>query len=121
MKENDFVDLAIECGEYSSLGVKITDREHYSVLEVIVDSKEKAELFGKPQGTYFTLLFSEVEALDADGMAEISDIASEKIIGLLPKKNSLKLLVAGLGNGEIVFDSLGSRTCKKIHPEAPTP
>lgn len=118
MKRNDHVDLALECGAYRDLGVKITDFENYSLSEIKVDSKEKAELFSKPCGTYYSFLFLNAVELNGSGRSEISTAISKSLIEVLPKSKELKILVAGLGNGRIVFDSLGGRVCGKIEPSA---
>lgn len=116
MKINDYVDLAVECGAYSTLGVRIADFENYSLSEIKVDSREKAELFGKPCGTYYSFLFSEADELCIEAIEEISTAIAEKLTGLLPTSEKLRIFVAGLGNEEIVFDSLGGRVCRKISP-----
>ncbi len=117
MKRNDYVDLALECGACAGLGVKIVDMENYSLSEISVDSKERAELFGKLRGEYYTFLFLEASELTKDAADEISEAVAKRFGRLLPPLKNLKILVAGLGNGGIVFDSLGTRVCEKISPD----
>ena len=124
-------DLALEAREYIEdangelRGVIVEEYEKkdigVSVTKVQITTQNSAKLLGKPKGTYITL---EVPGLcDGGENTEISEnhekIAaeiSEHIRTLLPgKKESLQVLVVGLGNRDITADALGPAVAEQLY------
>lgn len=103
--------LASETAEMLSdkRGVKALQRDigRIRITDVRVDETAE-ERFGKPCGRYITL---EGEPY-GDDMAALLRRAIEQ---MLPQKG--RLFVAGLGNTDIIFDSLGAKVAREIIPK----
>ena len=102
-------DLAIEKIENLTENKQKKIKEEINITEVEINSYEKQELFGKKQGKYITVEFENVEI----NKKEIEMKIEKALISLLPQKRE-KILVAGLGNRDIISDSIGPFTAEKI-------
>ena len=83
-----------------------------SVSHLFVD-KELSHKIAKPEGNYFTLDTSVVVDMDRRLFGRVIDALSE-IIRKVISKNTNKILVIGLGNGNLTADALGCLSCQKI-------
>lgn len=107
-------DLALESFENKEKtklsGVKVTEENGISVVEVLND--EGAKALGKPIGMYITC---EVPSFvnDTDIFDGRLDAISAILSTLLPKDLN-SVLVAGLGNDSITADALGPKTNKYV-------
>lgn len=116
-------DLAVECDELleeaKARAVGYTKKqsqidEDISILEIIINSREGEEAFGKPKGTYITM---EVDGIleQRDGIKERAAKAlAAELKKLIPFDYYLKVLVVGLGNEKVTPDSLGPHTVDKV-------
>ena len=103
-------DLAVECYEENEKtalsGVKITEDENITTVEVLNENGSKA--IGKPVGKYVVLdvnsFVNDTDILDGR-LEEFSTVLKS----VMPK-NLTSVLVVGLGNKKITADSLGPST-----------
>lgn len=117
-------DLAIECREMLDENRK-TEEKDISVQEIIyaddvkatrinIMNEQGAENMGKPKGSYITLEAAGVLE-EKEGIKDRTEkaVASE-LKYLIKPENSMKVMVAGLGNVTVTPDSLGPKTALKI-------
>ncbi len=117
-------DLALEAKEsFESDQVEIKgvvleknfyDEKNMLVTKVVIETEEGAKAMRKPIGTYFTLESQELLYEDEKCHDEIAKSIAGYIRQLLPEKNIVQILVAGLGNQDATVDALGPRTVEKL-------
>lgn len=84
------------------------DREHdIFITKVEIINEQGAEIMNKPIGTYITLESQNLRNDDDGYHAEVSEVMAKTILELVPQKDSLSVLVVGLGNDDITPDALG--------------
>ena len=83
-----------------------------SVLHVA--SEEGARTIGKPCGSYITLSFKPLWQQNEQEIQEASVALSSVLLEMMPKKEHLSLLVAGLGNRALTVDAIGPSTIRKV-------
>lgn len=108
-------DLIDECGEdLSVFGYKCKDEGAFGlkVCSLMVDSKEKSKRTGFEEGEYLILNCNDLSYGESDCLEYVSKHV-QKAIKFLMQKNALskksRFLIVGLGNPQILADSLGSR------------
>ncbi len=115
-------DLAAECGFAGDGGVLTDERETDGcrILRVHVREEAAAERLGKPRGHYVTLTCGDVRELD-DGAFERTRralaVELREMAGRMTGKSigpGFRVLVAGLGNGRIMADAVGSETVRRL-------
>lgn len=114
-------DLACECGRVASLPIKkeVEDHAFCTVTRVELGDSE-ANLTGRPAGLYASLFFAEPEILGEEERGEIVGVLADEIARVAKHAGfdgEGRILVAGLGNGEIIYDSFGRAVCKKTLPD----
>lgn len=126
MSNNQYIrtDLAAECPaleEKKTLpGISFHTEKGKSTetATIKVLDKNGEKQLGKPIGTYVTVSFGKVWTLPDEELNNIIETVSEKIKELtsllVPDKEKLTILVAGLGNRYITSDAIGPLTVKEI-------
>ena len=87
-----------------------------SVL-INIDNQQKQKFYDKPFGEYYTLECDNLFYLSqvvTDYMADCLALYIQNKLQKLTKKQDNKVLVACLGNGKIVCDSLGEKVFNKV-------
>lgn len=113
-------DLIDECGQdLSKLGYRCKDEGQFGlkVCSMIVDTKEKSEEFGFEEGEYIILNCEELPYGEENCLVYVSKHIQKVIKTLLRKSsvnNKAKFLVVGLGNPNILADSLGIKVLEQI-------
>ena len=113
-------DLALEAREkfeednVEIKGVRVEEEYRESseikITTMVIETENGAKTMGKPKGTYITLEADNMDDQDEDYHREISLELARIIRKLLPaSKETLSVLVAGLGNREVTPDALGPR------------
>lgn len=113
-------DLACERhrADTASSGVKFrTERVGAFTWErLTVTSAEGAESIGRPIGSYNTLNVPEMTVLDDSDIADAANEVSRELcsaferLGVIPDR----ILVVGLGNGDLTPDAVGPRTAERV-------
>ncbi len=85
---------------------------------ITVRTEEGAESIGRPKGIYDTLTTDRMDRLSP---AEIDDACEEiaRELCIVFERENIRpgrILVLGLGNGELTPDSVGPRTAREIYP-----
>lgn len=79
-----------------------------TVSTVVIETENGAKTMGKPKGTYITIEAADMDEEDEDYHREVSEQLARVIRQLVRlKKESLSVLIAGLGNREVTPDALG--------------
>ncbi|MBR6788513.1 MAG: GPR endopeptidase [Clostridia bacterium] len=81
------------------------------VSEIVLDAT-LAEKYGKAEGKYVTLETDVLTEYDEKDHFRLATALSHRLSALIADKR--KILVVGLGNGNMTADSLGAETCKLI-------
>ena len=102
-----FMDVASE-----PIGIKGKPFEGVCKVSEIVLDKDTAEKFRHAEGKYVTLETDVLSEFDEDDHARLSHALGNKLSSLIEDKR--KILVVGLGNGNMTADALGVETCKLI-------
>ncbi|MCI9136569.1 MAG: GPR endopeptidase [Lachnospiraceae bacterium] len=113
-------DLALETREkfeednVEIKGVRVEEEyreeSEIKITTMVIETENGAKTMGKPKGTYITIEAANMDTQDEDYHREISIELAKIIRKLLPSpKESLSVLVAGLGNREVTPDALGPR------------
>ena len=107
-------DLAVECYEENEKttlsGVKITEKDNVTTVEVINENGAKS--LGKPVGKYVVL--------DVNSFVNDTDILDGRlnefsaVLKSVMPQSATSVLVVGLGNKKITADSLGPSTSSFI-------
>ncbi len=121
ISENFTADLLCECGKTANLPVKSERVEHIHCGVSRIDlSKGEAGLVGRSAGRYVSVSFGNIGEIGEEAEAEIAAILSKELLALcenaVGEKKAFKILVLGLGNGDITHDSLGDRVCRELLP-----
>ncbi len=108
-------DLIDECGQdLSALGYKCKEEGQFGlkVCSLVIDSKEKSSSVGFEEGEYIILNCKELFYGEQNCLEYVSKHV-QKAIKFLMQKNALskksRILIVGLGNPQILADSLGTR------------
>ena len=99
----------IECEEEERYGNKITR------VKVLNEDGEKA--LNKKKGQYVTIDLTKVSNLGEEEKEKVEDIIAEEISSISEKyltSSEDEVLVIGLGNNDLVCDSLGSKVIENI-------
>lgn len=108
-----YTDMAFErfnCYFKADESFKLNNNIEKVVVEI--DSKDKARYFGKPLGRYVCLnIYSNY---DFKNYKTITNELSSELKSFLISEKSSSILIIGLGNENIVCDSLGVLACKKV-------
>jgi spore protease len=116
-------DLAVECGGgYSGKGAKVKEEERggCGVTRLDILSREGAEAYGKPEGSYITISCGKIWDMDDARTDEVGRVISDELKRMAKEMCGKRLdgdfgvLVAGLGNSEITPDAIGPETVKRI-------
>ena len=110
-KANNLEDevAGLECEEEKKDGAKITR------VKVLNEEGEKA--LNKKKGNYITIDLKKVSNLSDNEKENLEDIISEEISKLSNKflnSSEDEVLIVGLGNNDLVCDSLGSKVIENI-------
>ena len=110
-------DLALETQEKMQedhvelKGVRFLEEKlspNLTVSTVVIETENGAKTMGKPKGTYITIEAADMDEEDEDYHREVSEQLARVIRQLVRlKKESLSVLIAGLGNREVTPDALG--------------
>ena len=86
--------------------------------KINISSLEGAKSIGKPMGTYNTLSLGRMDLIDRECIDDARHELSKNLTSLLEDMKIFpkRLLIAGLGNGELTPDALGSLAASKIKP-----
>jgi spore protease len=122
-------DLAIEISntlrlnrdeDYQIPGVDV-DKDYIedydiTITRVGVKDEEGEKSMGKPKGDYITIECSHIKENDPDAHKEVINLLAQSIATLLPNKerDSLEVLVIGLGNRFATPDTLGPKVANKV-------
>ncbi len=113
-----FSDMALDNLENSSLLHLATHKKlSYGILQSVVRVKDNiaSERIGKPMGTYVTFDVSGVSSEEYG--VYLSKVLSNTIIQLVGNVMDKSLILcAGLGNGQVLADSLGRMVVEKLRP-----
>ena len=114
-------DLACECGQAGGLPFmgECDEYVHCTVSRTYIN-EEESKLIMKPAGRYVSLFFGNVWELGSEARDEIADLLARELVcasKTVLDKSSPKILVVGLGNDEMVFDSVGSRVCGRLEAD----
>ncbi len=119
MKKFEFItDIAIESADSASLQKFCTSKEVSKNIvrhTLRITSQELSSKIGKPRGVYVTYDTKRDMFANASEMNKLSDSISatlQNLIGIVKKTSPI--LVVGLGNGNIVADSLGEKVVDKV-------
>lgn len=118
---SEICDLACECGAAGGLRLEGETEEHiHCTVSRANINNEESRLISKPAGRYVSLFFGNVCELDPEALGEISELLARELAQMSEKLSGAekpKVLVVGLGNRDIVFDSLGARVCQRLSPD----
>lgn len=109
-------------GEVSGVSLKEWDRKQTGVklTEVRILNEQGAKAMGKPMGTYLTLEADRLSKKDDEYHSEISDELGTQLKKLMDQmlkgqeRETLSVLVVGLGNPSVTPDSLGPRVLNNL-------
>ncbi|MDR2605787.1 MAG: GPR endopeptidase, partial [Oscillospiraceae bacterium] len=100
-------------------GVTVTERTErgYLIERITITDLRAAETLGKPPGTYVTLSLDALSRTQPRSFTDGAELLKRLLRQLLPPMRSataFSVLVVGLGNREITFDSLGPLTAERV-------
>lgn len=106
-------DLTCEGIEYAKTDIGIGEWERIRVL-----TEEAEDAIGRPRGHYDTLTIPTMAEADAADIDDAADEVSRELCRLceINRTSPYRVLVIGLGNGELTPDALGTRTARLIAP-----
>lgn len=122
-------DLAIEISnalkldkdeDYEIPGVqvdkKVMEEDNITITRVRVINEDGEKNMGKPKGDYITIESPSIKENDPDRHAKVIDVLAQSIASLLPnkKRQTLSVLVIGLGNRFATPDTLGPKVANKV-------
>lgn len=105
-------DLAVDNIKISKKDIK--KRKDINVIDIYVDDK-MASLIGRKKGYYLTIEFNDIT--DTNNYNELKNVLEEELNHFLNKlniKKNDKCLIIGLGNSNLLPDSLGPKVTDKI-------
>ena len=117
MKNDIFYsDMALDNLENRGIGdIATTKNLSYGIRQIVVNVKDNnlSQRVGKPKGLYVTYDCSDAkDDRYADYLAKILANTIRQAVGILPMKSTI--LAVGLGNGQVLADSLGVKIAEKI-------
>ena len=104
-------DLALENIELKGEKLKAVTESGIRVWNIDINDEKKEKLYSKPKGKYITLEFQNI--LKIIDYTELEKQLEKALLFVLPKKRE-KVLIAGIGNRDITYDSIGPLTAEKI-------
>lgn len=114
-------DLIDECGQdLTLLGYKCKEDNSFGIqiCSMKIDSKEKSKKVGFEEGEYYILNSSEIPYGERECLEYVSKQVC-KILKTLLKASSISkksnVLIVGLGNPNILADSLGPKVLENVH------
>lgn len=117
-------DLVCECDRMTGIpfATENEDFVHYSLSRIDIGEKEAATL-GRPCGRYSSIFFGYVCDLDAQAFSDISAALGRELESMAHRLtgkglSELSVLVAGLGNPDVDYDSFGARCCELTEPRS---
>lgn len=119
-KDNFYSDLACERrrADTETPGVEFTREEVGALVweRIRITSSEGERSIGRPMGRYYTLHLPE-NAADEEIRESATEELSAAILGLLEELPYFpsRVLVVGLGNGELTPDAVGVRVADRVH------
>lgn len=84
------------------------------IERLAVRSEEYRKALNAEAGNYVSLHFGDICTLDPLGEDELISSLARELVGFYPH-GAERLLVAGIGNAELVADSVGYRTVKELN------
>ncbi len=116
MKNFDYVtDMAIESGEIGAIK-ELCESETLSFgitkHTLKIKNLEQSKRIRKPIGVYITFDFKNDSKSAQSTLSRYIKVALERLIGKI--KRSSSILVVGLGNKDIIADSLGQKTVDRV-------
>lgn len=119
--KSELCHLACECAKISKLPFSPIVEHHCfcSVSKVDID-EVGSKLTGRATGSYSSIFSEELCGLDRSATTELSQKTADEIKRLCQTQSTSynsKILVVGLGNGEVTHDSLGARVCQRLFPD----
>lgn len=115
------IDLIDECAEdLVGFGYKVKDLGKFGTQLALlsVDTAKKAERLGFGEGEYVIVNLPRIFGADEECQKYISGILSKelnRIMGTLKLKKEDRFLIVGIGNPDILADSLGKKVLDKIN------
>ena len=115
------IDLIDECGsDLAKMGYDLSKDKKYDIEigKLSVDSVEKANLLGFEQGEYVIINSPLTYLLDEECHQYLSTLLSREFKDILLQLNlskANKYFVVGIGNPDILADSLGKKVIDKTH------
>lgn len=91
------------------------------ISRLVISSEAEQEHFGKPAGSYVTVMFDRIWHADEGEIFHISSIVAREIRrmceGLSKRRidEGFRVLIVGLGNSEITSDAIGPKTVRKLN------
>ena len=84
---------------------------------IFINSEAGAASIGRPMGNYDTLTLPAIESLDGEDIYDAAEEISRELCAICDKKGILpgRILIAGLGNGNLTPDSVGPKTAAQIN------
>lgn len=117
--QNDifYSDMALDNLENRGLNDIATVKNlSYGIRQIVVNIKDNhlSEQVGKPKGLYITYDCSGVNSEKyPEYLSKMMSNALHQAIGFLPEKSTI--LAVGLGNGQVLADSLGVKAVQKVN------
>lgn len=121
MKKYIYTDLAfeglnVEGNPFSTHRKKLAWGE---LFETKINTERQARALGRPRGKYVTLMCEKMWLLDETSFDGLQRAITDVLLGMLVervmiKKETLTLLVAGLGNDAFCVDAVGPRTAAGV-------
>ena len=83
-----------------------------------ITSKEGAKSIGRPEGRYDTLSLEMIDKMDAEESADAAEEVAKELCLLCDRNRVLpeRILVVGLGNGQLTPDSIGVKAAERVNP-----
>ena len=116
-----YSDLACERrkADLSVAGVNMTRERRGTFLweRISITSKDGADSIGRPIGNYDTLSLPSLETLDEEDVYDAAEEVARELCIMCDASDIVpdKILVAGLGNGRLTPDSLGTKTAELVN------
>ncbi len=111
---NERYEILRDSGEFDDDGLEnfSNTEDGCEVYTLKVKSQYGADKCGKPIGEYITIDTGKVWYLDSDRFNEVSMLVSRHLKKFIPRGGSV--LVAGLGNRQIISDAVGAFTLSNL-------
>ena len=92
----------------------------FSISELIISTKEAADVLEKPCGRYLTVECGRIDRLGASESRALSHLLAGEIRGTVKRlthkaiDSGLSVFVAGLGNADLTPDAIGPQTMRRL-------